>query len=57
MPLFHPIMSPETIEITGIAPQSLQISWNHLTSANIVDVDFEGIAQLFQHALHELLSN
>jgi hypothetical protein len=51
LPLFHPNMSPETIEITGIAPQSLQISWNHLTSASIVDVDFEGIAQLFQHAL------
>jgi hypothetical protein len=44
-------MSPETIEIAGVAPQSLQISWNNLTSANIVDVDFEGIAQLFQHAL------
>jgi hypothetical protein len=43
-------MNPEKIEIYGLSFQSLQISWNHLTSAKINGWDLEGIAQLLQHA-------
>jgi hypothetical protein len=46
----NPKMNPEKIEIYGLSFQSLQISWNHLTSAKINGWDLEGIAQLFQHA-------
>jgi hypothetical protein len=44
-------MNPGKIEILGLSFQSLQISWNHLTSAKVEEWDLEGIAQLFQHAL------
>jgi hypothetical protein len=44
-------MNPEKIEIEFLSFQSLQISWNNLTSAKVEKWNLEGIAQLFQHAL------
>jgi hypothetical protein len=51
VPPSNPKMNPEKIELYRLPFQSLQISWNHLTSAKVEDWDLEGIAQLFQHAL------
>jgi hypothetical protein len=44
-------VNPEKIEVHGISFQSLQISWNHLSSATVKDFTLEEITQLFQHAL------
>jgi hypothetical protein len=41
---------PEKIEIRGVPFQSLQISWNYLTSAEVATFDLKDLAQLFQHA-------
>ena len=46
----HPTMSPEKIEINGLTFNSLPISWNHLTSAEVSYWDLEQVTQLFQHA-------
>ena len=43
-------VSLEKLEIRGVSLQSLQISWNHLTSAIVVDYNFAEIVPLFQHA-------
>jgi len=51
-PLFLDTFSPEMISISGVALQSLQISWNHLTSVKVTDFDLEEITQVFQHASH-----
>jgi hypothetical protein len=50
VPPSNPKMNPEKIEIYGLSFQSLQISWNRLTSAKVEGWNLEGIAQLFQHA-------
>jgi hypothetical protein len=43
-------MSPEEIETDGVSFRSLQISWNHLSFAQVGYFDLEDVAQLFQHA-------
>jgi len=51
VPLSNPTMSPEKIEISGVIPfQSLQISWNRLTSAKARYCNAEDLVQLFRHA-------
>jgi len=49
-PLFLYPVTPEEIEISGVVPRSLQISWNHLTFAKVTNFDFGEIAQLLGHA-------
>jgi len=49
--LLNPTASPEKIELRNVSFQSLQISWNRLTSAKVNDFDLEDLTQLFQHAL------
>ena len=44
-------VSPEKIETRGISFQSLQISWNHLSSATVRQFTLDEIKDLFQHAL------
>jgi hypothetical protein len=51
VPFFNSEVGPEEIEIRGVSFQSLQISWNHLSSAKIEWCCLEDIVQLFQHAL------
>jgi hypothetical protein len=50
VPPSNPKMNPEKIAIYDLSFQSLQISWNRLTSATVEGWDLEGIAQLFQRA-------
>ena len=52
VPLLDSTVSPEEIELCGIPFQSLQISWNQLTSATIKDFDLEEVAQLLRQASH-----
>jgi hypothetical protein len=49
-PLLNPKMRPEKIEILGVSFQSIQISWNHLTSAKVDYFRWDEVTQLFQHA-------
>jgi hypothetical protein len=51
LPFLNLEVNPEKIEVHGISFRSLQISWNHLSSATVEDFTLEEITQLFQHAL------
>jgi len=51
LPFLNLDVNPKKIEVHGISFQSLQISWNHLSSATVENFTLEEITQLFQHAL------
>jgi hypothetical protein len=49
VPLLNPTASPEKIEICGIPLQSLQISWDHISSAKVHGYNLEEVTQIFEH--------
>jgi hypothetical protein len=48
--IIEPDGEPRKDQIDGVPFHSLQISWNHLISANVSSFDVEEVFQLFQHA-------
>jgi len=50
VPFLNPEVSPEEIDILGVSFRSLQISWNHLSSARVEWFTLGDIVQLFRHA-------
>jgi len=50
VPFLNSEVSLEEIDILGVPFRSLQISWNHLSSARVEWFTLEDIVRLFQHA-------
>ena len=50
LPFLNPTASPKKIVLRHVPFKSLQISWNHLSSATVSWWSLEDITQLFQHA-------